>query len=93
MPSFGMTLRDSQRAYYYEQLDKYFPDIKAKYVRAFKDYYQANSPNSKKLYAIFANECQKNKLLFKMQDIIKAYKAPYEIKPLDLFDLLKNGDL
>ena len=93
MPSFGMTLRDSQRAYYYEQLDKYFPAIKAKYIRAFNDYYQANSPNSKKLYSIFASECQKHKLLFEMQDIIKAYKSPHEIEPLDLFDLLNNRDI
>lgn len=93
MPSFGMTLRDSQREYYYEQLDKYFPDLKEKYIKTFKDYYQCNSQNGKKLYSVFVKECEQHKLLYKMQDIIKAYKAPYEIKPLDLFDLLKNGEL
>lgn len=92
LPSFGMTLRDSQREYYYEQLDKYFPGLKEKYIKAFKNYYQCHSPKSKKLYSVFVSECKKYNLLYKMQDIINAYKAPYEISPLNFFDLLSSGD-
>lgn len=31
IPSFGMTLRDRQRAYYYSKLDKFFPGVRRKY--------------------------------------------------------------
>lgn len=59
--SFGMTLRDRQRAYYYNKLDEIYPklDLREKYIKRFKNYYQASSPKYKKLKDIFYNECEK----------------------------------
>jgi DNA repair photolyase len=37
--SFGMTMRDRQRAYYYEQLDRLFPGLREKYERRFGERY------------------------------------------------------
>ncbi len=31
----GMTLRDGNREYYYEQLDKYFSDLKQRYIKEY----------------------------------------------------------
>jgi DNA repair photolyase len=75
---FGMTLRENQRDYYYQQLDKYFPGLKDKYINYYKNSYNCPVPNYKKLYKLFTNECDKYGILYNMKDIIKAYKK--EIK-------------
>lgn len=74
----GMTLRDNQRNYYYERLDKYFIGLKEKYIKTYKDNYNCMAPNYKTLYKVFTNECKKYGILYNMKDIIKAYKK--EIK-------------
>lgn len=74
----GMTLRENQRDYYYQQLDKYFPGLKDKYINYYKNSYNCPVPNYKRLYKIFTNECDKYGILYNMKDIIKAYKK--EIK-------------
>ncbi|MDR0969925.1 MAG: radical SAM protein [Lentimicrobiaceae bacterium] len=81
-PAFGMTLRANQRDYYYEQLDRIFPNLKEKYVQQYGDAYNCQAENSKKLYHIFVSECQKTGLLFQMKDIIAAYMqhTPQQLK-------------
>ena len=37
----GMTLREGDREYYYENLDRYFPGLKQKYISKYKNYYGA----------------------------------------------------
>lgn len=74
----GMTLRDNQRNYYYEKLDKYFIGLKEKYIKTYKDNYNCMVPNYKTLYKVFTDECKKYGILYNMKDIIKAYKK--EIK-------------
>ncbi|MEN8242922.1 MAG: radical SAM protein [Chloroflexota bacterium] len=41
VPSLGMSLRDRQREYYYDQLDQLFPGIREKYVQQFGSRYFA----------------------------------------------------
>ena len=74
----GMTLRENQRDYYYEKLDKHFKGLKEKYINYYGERYCCLVPNYKKLYAIFTSECDKYGILYNMNDIIKAYKK--EIK-------------
>lgn len=74
----GMTLRENQRDYYYEKLDKHFPGLKKKYISYYKDRYNCIVPNAKKLYKIFTKECDKYGIIYNMEDIIKSYKK--EIK-------------
>ena len=74
----GVTLRENQRDYYYEKLDKYFPNIKEKYINYYKNSYNCPVPNYKKLYKVFTEECDKYKILYNMKDIIKDFKK--EIK-------------
>lgn len=69
----GVTLRDNQREYFFEQLDKSFPNLKEKYIRTFGNSYFCNSLNEN-IFKIFKSECEKYGLLYKMEDIIKAYK-------------------
>ena len=69
----GVTLRENQREYFYEQLDKSFPTLKEKYIKSYGNNYFCY-PLNKKLGKIFKEECEKYGLLYKMSDIVKAYK-------------------
>lgn len=70
----GMTLRENQRNYYYDKLDKYFVGIKEKYINYYNNRYECVVPNFKKLSKVFTDECGKYGILYKMDDIINAYK-------------------
>ena len=70
----GMTLRENQRDYYYDKLEKNFAGLKNKYINTYKNQYNCLVPNYKYLYKVFTEECDKYKILYKMEDIIKAYK-------------------
>ncbi|MGL4608043.1 MAG: radical SAM protein [Eubacteriaceae bacterium] len=81
-PSFGLTLRDQQRDYFFQKLDEHFPTLKKKYMETFKNQYQCGSPDAQKLYQLFTEECKKNDILFRMPDIINAYQYPRGNKQL-----------
>lgn len=70
----GMTLRENQRAYYFKKLDDKFARLKEKYIKTYGNKYSCLAPNYKYLYKVFADECDKYGILYKMNDIIKAYK-------------------
>ena len=82
----GMTLRENQRDYYFEKLDKHFPGLKEKYIKYYGERYNCAVPNYKYLYKVFTNECDKYGILYNMKDIIKAYKK--EIKQNEQLSLL-----
>ena len=81
----GMTLRENQRDYYYEQLDKHFKGLKDKYIKYYGERYNCPVPNFKRLYKVLTNECDKYGILYNMKDIIKAYKK--EIKESEQISL------
>lgn len=66
VPCFGMTLRDRQRAYYYNKLDELFPGIRQKYEKRFGTRYSCSSNNSRKLYDAFNEACNKYGISAKM---------------------------
>lgn len=82
---FGVTLRENQRDYYYEQLDKLFPGLSFQYRQAYKNNYMCNIPQLERKKYIFEKECKKYKLLYKMEDIIQAYKRKDEVQQMKLF--------
>lgn len=85
---FGVTLRDRQRDYYYSKLDEHFPGLKEKYMKRYGQRYECRSKHYQHLQYIFERECKKYGLLYKMDDIIKAYKKSHnEYEQLSLFDI------
>ncbi len=60
LPSFGMSLRDRQRAYYYTQLDSLFPGLRQKYERRFGNQYHCATPNAARLEHVFRDLCQQH---------------------------------
>lgn len=84
-PAFGVTLRQNQREWYYKKLDEKFPGIKQKYINEFGNKYECHSPKAKILWELLKKECEKCGILYKMNDIIHAYKNGYESNQLSLF--------
>jgi len=84
-PAFGVTLRQNQREWYYKKLDETFPGIKQKYIQQFKNDYECRSPKAKELWQLFQKECDGFGILYKMEDIIDAYKKGYEDNQISMF--------
>ena len=81
----GMTLRSGNREYYYQRLDREFPCVKDKYIKRFGSRYVCSPPNAKKLWSLFAKECEELGLLYDMGAISGQYKMGYGEKQLSLF--------
>lgn len=84
-PGFGVTLRQNQREWYYNQLDLHFPGLKEKYIRQFEDQYSCYLPHVKELQKAFNRECEKRGILYKMKDIIEGSTTSHGGKQLTLF--------
>jgi len=76
---FGVTMRAGNREYFYQQLDKYFPGMKKKYMYAFGENYVCNSPNNDHLMEIFIETCQKHGILWKTEEVF-GYLHEFEDK-------------
>lgn len=85
----GMTLRDGNREYFYEKLDKHFPGIKEKYQHKYGNSYQLLSDNNRFLMNIFNQKCQTHHIrndtnaLF---EYLAAFEDKTKAEQLDLFD-------
>ena len=76
-PAFGMTLRDQQREYYYQALEKGFPGLAERYRRQYGPRYECPSPRAKALWAALEERCRALGLLCRMRDITAAYQRGY----------------
>ena len=76
---FGVTLREGDREYFYAKLDKHFPGMKERYIRAFGNSYECRSPNNARLWEIFQDECTRRGILWRTDDIF-AYLREFEVK-------------
>jgi DNA repair photolyase len=84
-PAFGLTLRQGNREYFYEQLDIHFPQLKEKYISKYRNNYVCTSPHARQLWTLFVELCKQHQLLYNMKDITYAYKRSYENEQLSLF--------
>ena len=84
---FGVTLREGDREYFYAALERDFPGMKQRYIRAFGNAYVCNSPNNAKLMRLFTQECKKHGILHRTDDVFR-YLWQFETKEkqLSLFD-------
>ena len=80
-PSFGVTLRDNQRLYFFEKIG---PELTKKYVDAFGESYMCSSPNHKELKKHFTTLCEKYGILYKMKDIVQGTKSHVKKQQLTL---------
>lgn len=88
----GLTLREGNREYFYEQLDRLFPDLKEKYIHTYGNQYIVSSPNNNELLKLFHEKCAANGILHDNDQIFR-YLYEYEDKgeavQLSLWDLFQ----
>lgn len=75
----GVTLRDGDRDYFYQQLDRHFPGMKQRYITAFGNSYSCNSPNHDALIKFFHQECEKHGVLHTPDEVF-VYLHKFEDK-------------
>lgn len=59
----GLTLREGDREYYYQALDKHFPGMKERYIKNYGNAYQLPSPNRDKLMNLFKAYCKDHNII------------------------------
>lgn len=75
IPWFGMSLRDRQRAYYYEQLDRRFPGLREQYERRFGLHYTAPANRAKELERLFTTLCAQHSIATR----VRRYEQPQQL--------------
>lgn len=91
----GLTLREGNREYFYEQLDRLFPLLKEKYMRIYGNQYIIESPNNNRLMELFVQTCRQHGIVHDNEQIFQ-YLHTFEEKTharqvslLDIFPDLK----
>jgi len=59
----GLTLREGNREYFYAQLDRLFPGLKERYIRAYGNRYEIASPRNGELMALYRGICRRHGIL------------------------------
>lgn len=75
----GLTLREGNREYFYEQLDRLFPQLKKKYIQAYGNQYVIESPNNNRLMELFYQKCSKSGIVHNNEQIFQ-YLHTFEEK-------------
>ncbi len=76
-PALGLTLRDRQRAWYYDALDREFPGLRQKYAARYGTRYECASPDAKRLWGVFTEACDAAGIFYQMRDITRRYQRGY----------------
>ncbi|MBC5582003.1 radical SAM protein [Anaerofilum sp. BX8] len=85
----GLTLREGSREYFYKQLDRLFPGMKERYMRAYGERYQLNSPNNSALMRLFHQICAENGIAHDNEQIfeyLNTFEEKQDTVQMGLFD-------
>ena len=75
----GLTLREGNREYFYQRLDKFFPQLKEKYIQTYGNQYVVESPNNERLMELFYKKCSENGIVHNNEQIFQ-YLHTFEEK-------------
>ena len=75
----GLTLRDGNREYFYQALDRHFPGLREHYVRTYGNAYEISSPRSSELERLFRETCAQYGIWYD-NDRIFRYMREFEEK-------------
>ncbi len=70
----GLTLRDSNKEYFYEQLDTFFPGMKDKYINTFGDSYSVGTVKNKQLENVIMKFCLDNNIIYGTENVFDFIK-------------------
>lgn len=87
-PAFGVTMRQGQREYFLDGLERAFPGrgLRERYLRQYGDRYQCASPRAGALWEAFTAACRERGILYDMNAIIRAATLSYGDRQLTFFD-------
>jgi len=87
-PAFGVTMRQGQREYFLDGLERAFPGrgLKERYLRQYGDRYQCASPRARALWTAFTGACRERGILYEMTSIVRAATMNYGDRQLTFFD-------
>ena len=71
-------MREGQREYFYQALDREFPGLREKYEKRYGVRYRCTVPGAAKLYAWVREECSRLGLLSEMEAIIAVSRRGYD---------------
>ena len=84
----GLTLREGDREYYYEALDKFFPGMKERYIARYGNAYELPSPNAKELTKLFQSICKDNGIMSTPEECFKyMQELPDKYSQMSIFDI------
>jgi len=75
----GLTLREGDREYYYEKLDRNFPGLKERYIKNYGNAYELNCPNSTALMRRVSDTCREHGIMLGVENVF-SYLHTYEEK-------------
>ncbi len=85
----GVTLREGDREYFYEALDRHFPGLKQRYIDVYGNSYEVTSPDNERLMRVFNDICKKNNII---SDPGKCFgymqEFPEDNSQMSIFDLM-----
>ena len=86
-PALGVTMRQGQREYFLDGLERAFPGqgLKARYLRQYGERYQCASPRAGELWKAFTAACRERGILYDMKSIIRAATRGYGDRQLTFF--------
>ena len=79
----GLTLREGNREYFYNALDRHFPGLKEKYIRLYGMAYEISSPRNQELMHLFHKRCEKAGIVHDNEKIF-GYLNEFEKKDAQL---------
>lgn len=83
----GVTLRDGDREYFYDALDRHFPGLKQKYVKTFGNAYEIASPDNDRLMTVFHETCERYGIISDTEECFDyLHEFPKGYEQLSLFD-------
>ena len=85
----GVTLREGDREYFYEALDRHFPGLKQRYIDVYGNSYEVTSPDNERLMRVFNDICKNNNII---SDPGKCFgymqEFPEDNSQMSIFDLM-----
>ena len=82
----GVTLREGDREYFYEALDKHFPGMKERYINTYGNAYEVTSPDNVRLMNIFRKTCKDNGIMSDPDECFR-YLNDLPDRQMSIFDL------
>lgn len=79
--NMGLTLREGNREYFYNRLDKHFPGLKEVYIREFGNRYDCSSPRNMELMRLYHKTCEKAGMMHDINGIF-TYLHTFETKEI-----------